>query len=139
MKKSVIRVLAFSATVLFWTSVCSAQTTPKKKAVPPAKKTAAAPAKPVQVTPSAADIADGKAMISKSDCLACHKVDAKLIGPAYIDVAKKYPDTEANYALLTSKILAGGSGVWGQIPMAAHPQLQSADVKKIVQYILSLN
>ncbi|WP_228085019.1 c-type cytochrome [Mucilaginibacter sp. JRF] len=87
---------------------------------------------------SAADIAAGKALIAKSDCLACHKVDTKLVGPAYIDVAKKYPATPANYATLAKKVIDGGSGVWGQIPMSPHATLAAADADKMVKYILSL-
>ncbi len=88
--------------------------------------------------PTAAEIAAGKALVAKSDCLTCHKVDVKLVGPAYIDVAKKYPDSEANYTLLTKKVIEGGSGAWGQIPMSPHPTLAAADAKKMVKYILSL-
>ncbi|RKD12785.1 hypothetical protein BCY91_11070 [Pelobium manganitolerans] len=88
--------------------------------------------------PSASVIESGKVLISKSDCLACHKVDTKLLGPSYLDVAKKYPATEANYQKLTKKVLEGGSGVWGNIPMAPHINLSSADARKMVQYILSL-
>ena len=88
--------------------------------------------------PSAADLEAGKALLSKSDCLTCHKVDTKVIGPAYIDVAKKYPANEANYTKLTDKVIAGGAGNWGTMAMTPHPQLAKADVKKMVQYILSL-
>jgi cytochrome c len=88
---------------------------------------------------SAATIEEGKQLLSKSDCLSCHKTDVKIVGPAYIDVAKKYPATAANYEKLTQKIIAGGAGVWGDIPMSAHPSTPPADVKKMVQYILSLN
>jgi len=108
---------------------------PVKKA--PAKTASAKPtAKPVA---SAQDIADGKALLSKSDCLACHKLDQKLVGPAYLDVAKKYPATEASVTLLCNKVLNGGAGVWGEVAMAPHPALPAADAKKMVQYILSLN
>ena len=89
--------------------------------------------------PSAAELEEGKGLLAKSDCLACHKVDTKLIGPAYNEVAKKYPATEANYNALADKVIAGGSGVWGATAMTPHPQLSKADVKKMVQYILSLN
>lgn len=87
---------------------------------------------------SAADIVAGKQLLSKSDCLACHKVDEKFVGPAYKDVAAKYPANATNYALLTKKVIAGGSGVWGETPMSPHPQLAAADVRKMVTYILSL-
>jgi cytochrome c len=88
--------------------------------------------------PTAADIAAGKALFLKSDCLSCHKMDIKLVGPAYYDVAKKYPPTEANYEMLASKVISGGSGVWGQVAMAPHPTITHDDAKKIVEYILSL-
>ena len=85
-----------------------------------------------------ADIAEGKALISKSDCLACHKLDVKLVGPAYADVAKKYPSTPANVTMLANKVIKGGTGVWGQIPMTPYPTLALADAKKMVKYVLSL-
>jgi cytochrome c len=87
---------------------------------------------------SAVTLEEGKQLLSKSDCLSCHKMDVKIVGPAYIDVAKKYPATAANYEKLTQKVIAGGAGVWGDIPMSAHPSTPPADVKKMVQYILSL-
>ncbi len=88
---------------------------------------------------SAADIEAGKALLAKSDCLACHKVEGKLVGPGYNEVAKKYPATEANYDKLAKKIIEGGSGNWGTMAMSPHPTLAAADAKKMVQYILSLN
>lgn len=86
----------------------------------------------------AADIAAGKDLVSKSDCLTCHRLDVKLVGPAYMDVAKKYPATEANYTMLANKVIAGGAGNWGQIPMSPHPALSVADAKKMVKYVLSV-
>ena len=68
--------------------------------------------------PTAADLAAGKALFLKSDCLTCHKMDVKLVGPAYYDVAKKYPPTEADYELLANKVISGGSGNWGTVAMA---------------------
>jgi cytochrome c len=94
--------------------------------------------KAIAKKPTAADIAFGKALFQKSDCLTCHKMDVKLVGPAYYDVAKKYAPTDANYEMLASKVIAGGSGVWGQVAMAPHPALTHADAKKIVEYVLSL-
>ncbi len=87
---------------------------------------------------SAAIIEEGKLLISKSDCLACHKDDAKMLGPSYLEIAKKYPATEVNYKLLSKKIMEGGSGNWGKIPMSPHANLAPADAKKMVQYILAL-
>ena len=102
-----------------------------KKGTAPAKK-------PVAVAATAAEIAAGKALLQKSDCTTCHRPDVKLIGPAFIEIAKKYPATEANYQLLAGKIINGGSGVWGQIPMSPHPAVSQSDAKKMVKYILSL-
>ena len=96
-------------------------------------KKAATPPKP-----SAATLEQGKALITKSDCLSCHKLDIKLVGPAYKDVAAKYPATEDNYNMLVAKVMNGGSGNWGQVAMAAHPNLPATDVRKMVQYILSI-
>lgn len=84
------------------------------------------------------DIEDGKLLISKSDCLGCHNVENKMVGPAYITIAQTYPLTDANVTALSQKIIAGGSGKWGQIPMTPHPAITSPDAKKIVKYILSL-
>ena len=81
---------------------------------------------------------DGKALIEASDCRTCHLDKDKLIGPSYIEVAKKYPNTEANVKLLSSKVMAGGTGVWGQIPMVAHPNLSAEDAEAMVKYILSM-
>nr|MBC7612484.1 c-type cytochrome [Pseudopedobacter sp.] len=84
------------------------------------------------------NFAAGKELIVKSDCLGCHKEQEKLVGPAYVDVAKKYAATAENVTLLAGKIIAGGSGVWGQIPMTPHPQIAEADAETMVKYILSL-
>lgn len=84
------------------------------------------------------DTKKGETLISKSDCFACHKVNEKLLGPSYKDVANKYPKTKANIDYLVNKIKVGGSGVWGAIPMSPHPALSDDDAEAMVQYILSL-
>nr|WP_315163596.1 c-type cytochrome [uncultured Flavobacterium sp.] len=81
---------------------------------------------------------EGEKLIAKSDCVGCHKLDKKLIGPSYLDIAKKYPSNEKNVAYLSGKIIKGGSGVWGTIPMAAHTSLKKDDAKSMAKYILSL-
>lgn len=101
----------------------------------PAAAPAAAPA--VTSTPAASG-PDGKALIASSDCLTCHKEDAKVIGPSYQEVAAKYENNADNVKLLTEKIIKGGSGVWGQIPMSGHPNLSQTDADAMVKYILSL-
>ncbi len=113
----------------------AAVTTPGKPALV-ATQPAVAP-KPAAADDSA-DIKKGQALISQSDCLACHKVEEKLLGPSYKDVANKYPNNAATIAQLANKIKKGGSGVWGAIPMSPHPALSDDDAKAMVKYILSL-
>ncbi|HEY0054862.1 MAG TPA: c-type cytochrome [Pedobacter sp.] len=81
----------------------------------------------------------GAKLIAGSDCLACHKEKDKLVGPAYVEVAKKYKDTEADINYLAGKVIKGGAGVWGQVPMSPHPALSESDAREMVKYILSLN
>ena len=81
---------------------------------------------------------DGEKLIAKSDCIGCHKIDKKLIGPSYLDIAKKYPLNDKSINYLASKIIKGGSGVWGTIPMAAHSTLKKEDAKLMAKYILSV-
>ena len=87
---------------------------------------------------SGAAASPGAKLIAAADCSTCHKVHDKVIGPAFVDVAAKYPPTEANIDTLAAKVIKGGKGHWGDIPMAAHPTLALADAKQMVQYILSL-
>lgn len=84
------------------------------------------------------DYQKGLELVAKSDCLTCHKVSEKVTGPAYKDVAAKYESTEENINLLAAKVLKGGSGVWGAIPMTPHPLVSEADAKQMVKYILLL-
>jgi cytochrome c len=77
-------------------------------------------------------------LIAQSDCLTCHKIDEKLVGPSYKEVANKYANDEQTKTLLAEKIIKGGKGVWGEIPMTPHPQISEADAKIMVTYILSL-
>lgn len=80
----------------------------------------------------------GKNLIATSDCLACHNVDNKLVGPAYVEVAQKYEFNDKNVEYLASKIIDGGAGVWGQIPMSPHPDLSKENAREMAKYILSL-
>jgi cytochrome c len=70
--------------------------------------------------------------------MACHAVDAKRVGPAYKDVAAKYADNKDAVAVLSAKVIKGGSGSWGVVPMPANPQVSEAEAKTLVQWILSL-
>jgi len=80
----------------------------------------------------------GLELIGASDCMGCHEIDKKKIGPAYIDVAAKYDNTPAIMDTLVNKIIKGGSGNWGAIPMAPHPTIPEADAREMVKYIMSL-
>lgn len=84
------------------------------------------------------DYTKGLELIGKSDCLTCHKVGDKLIGPSYKEVAAKYDNTEENITMLAGKIIKGGQGVWGSVPMTAHPAVTEDDAKAMVKYIFLL-
>jgi cytochrome c len=107
------------------------------------KKEEAASETPVDnsmVTPGAAEAAasKGAALIEQKDCKTCHKIDAKLVGPGYKEVAQKYEATEANIEMLSGKVITGGSGNWGEVAMTPHPDVSKDDAKEMVKYILSL-
>jgi cytochrome c len=77
-------------------------------------------------------------IVAKSDCVTCHKVNEASTGPAWMDVAKKYENSDANVKMLTEKVLKGGQGNWGTIPMTGHPNMSEEDATTIVKYILAL-
>jgi cytochrome c len=82
--------------------------------------------------------APGAKLIAASDCTTCHKIDTKVIGPAFKDIAAKYPSTDANVDTLANKIIKGGSGHWGTVAMTPHQTLAVDDAKSMVKFILSL-
>ncbi len=86
----------------------------------------------------ALDAKASEALAQKSGCLACHAVQNKVVGPSYKEVAAKYKNDKGAEARLAAKIKAGGSGVWGPIPMPPHPQVKEDDIRTITQWILSL-
>ncbi|MBK9674815.1 MAG: c-type cytochrome [Betaproteobacteria bacterium] len=77
-------------------------------------------------------------LLKKSGCTACHQNDKKLVGPAYKDVAAKYKGDAGAAAKLAGKVKAGGSGVWGPVPMPPHPQLKDDDIKTMIAYVLAM-
>jgi cytochrome c len=82
---------------------------------------------------------NAEALAQKSNCLMCHSVDKKILGPAYKEVAAKYKGDKAAEARLIQKVKAGGSGAWGDMPMPPNsPQVKDEDIKTLVQWILSL-
>lgn len=82
------------------------------------------------------EISEGEALMAKSNCSSCHRPMVKLIGPSFNDLAAKYPTTDENYKMLTEKIIKGGTGNWGSVPMSPHPEISEADAKKMLDYIL---
>lgn len=82
----------------------------------------------------------GLALVAKSDCLTCHKIDDKLVGPSYKEIANKYAGAPNDViTALARTIIQGGSGNWGNVPMTPHPSLSQEDAESMVRYILSLN
>ena len=136
----IIKLITPALCIVLTLSLCMASAQAKKKVVAK-KKPATAVTKVPPPPPFATDaeIADGKVLISKSDCLACHKTEDKLVGPAYTAVAAKYPHDQNSVNTLTEKVISGGSGVWGPVPMAPHPTISKADAYKMIKYILTLN
>ena len=79
-----------------------------------------------------------QALATSKNCMACHALDKKLVGPAYKDVAAKYAGDKAAVDKLAAKIMKGGSGVWGPVPMPANAQVNDAEAKKLAAWVMSL-
>ncbi|KQP18321.1 c-type cytochrome [Pseudorhodoferax sp. Leaf267] len=80
-----------------------------------------------------------QALATSKNCMTCHAIDKKLVGPAYKAIAEKYKDDKGAVDKLAAKIVKGGSGVWGPVPMPANPQVNEADSKKLAAWVMSLN
>jgi cytochrome c len=78
-----------------------------------------------------------QALATAKNCMACHAVANKVVGPAYKDVAAKYKGDKTAVDKLATKLMKGGSGVWGAIPMPANPQVNEAEAKKLAAWVLS--
>ena len=76
-------------------------------------------------------------LAQKKNCMACHALATKVIGPSYKDVAAKYTGQADAVAKLSQKVIKGGAGVWGAVPMPANPQVSEAEAKQLVQWILT--
>jgi len=92
---------------------------------------------------AALSVASGAAVASADlakakNCLACHAMDKKLVGPAYKDVAAKYAGDKDAATKLAKKIREGGTGVWGQVPMPANPQVSEAEAVTLAKWILTV-
>ncbi|MEQ8469766.1 MAG: DUF1080 domain-containing protein [Marinoscillum sp.] len=84
-------------------------------------------------------IVSGAELIEKSDCKSCHNEEVKTVGPAYISIARRYNDSEGTISMLVGKVIKGGSGVWGEALMTAHPALEEEDAQEMIKYILTLD
>lgn len=84
-------------------------------------------------------VAQGAALVKKSDCNTCHHITNQLVGPAHTEVAKKYEFTNENIEKLADRIMKGSSGIWGQVMMTPHPDLSRDDALKMARYVLSLD
>jgi cytochrome c len=129
MKKTILFLLVSSATIL----ACNSSGSSSGKSDSAATAPAAVPAASEQ----------GLELIGASDCTTCHRLHktdpGSNIGPYYSQVAAKYsPAADTTVDRLVHKIISGGTGVWGAVPMTPHPALSPADVKIMVSYILSL-
>lgn len=128
MKKMITLILTIA--IVAWLVACGVSQTADKK------ETTITAAADISSNP---DYKKGLELIAKSDCLTCHKINEKSTGPAYSDVATKYaPATDSTINNLATKIIKGGSGVWGAIPMTPHPQVSEVDAVQMVKYILLL-
>jgi cytochrome c len=76
-------------------------------------------------------------LAQKKNCMACHAIDKKLVGPSYKDVAAKYAGQKDAVDKLAQKVLKGGTGAWGAVPMPANPQVTEAEAKQLVSWILT--
>ncbi len=78
-----------------------------------------------------------QALAQAKNCMACHAVDKKLVGPSYKDIAKKYAGQKDVAAMLAGKIIKGGAGSWGAVPMPANPQVSEAEAQRLVAWIMA--
>ena len=78
-----------------------------------------------------------QALATSKNCMACHSVDKKLVGPSFKDIAAKYAGQAGAADKLAGKVVKGGSGVWGPVPMPANAQVNDADATKLVDWILA--
>lgn len=122
--------------LVIFISACGGGASSDKASEDSAKNAAMQPQK--QDVTENPDYVKGLDLIAKSDCLVCHKVDEKLTGPAYRDVANKYTNDQANVEMLAKKVIAGGSGVWGATMMTPHPGISTDDAQSMVKYVLLL-
>ena len=89
---------------------------------------------------SVASAQSAEDLLKKNGCTACHAIDKKVVGPAYMDVSQKYAKENRDQVMarLSDKVKKGGAGVWGQVPMPPNPQVSDADLKTMLTYVIDL-
>jgi cytochrome c len=92
----------------------------------------------IAATVAAGPVLANADLAKKKNCMACHALEAKLVGPSYKDVAAKYAGNKDAAAALAQKVLKGGAGVWGPVPMPANAQVTEAEAKQLVAWILTV-
>jgi cytochrome c len=80
----------------------------------------------------------GAKLVAANDCLTCHRINEKNVGPSFMNIAAKYGNNNGNIENLTTKVITGGKGLWGTAAMTPHPNVQYSDVAQMVRFILSL-
>ena len=135
------------------TPVAASETTPEEAAAeatesaPAAEGTAAVTEAAAEVEAAvteaveevaAATTVDAQTLATSSGCMGCHQLEAKVVGPAYKEVAAKYKDEAGALDMLIGKVKAGGVGTWGQIPMPPNAHVSEEDIRTIVEWVLSL-
>lgn len=133
--------LALLAVAGFTFACGGGEKTAESTATPEAAAPAAAPAQEISLEDKYKDdpiYIKGLEKLKTSDCTSCHMVERKIVGPSYAEVAAKYESTEENVTKLAEKVIAGGVGVWGEVPMPPHPALSIEDAKDMVRYVLLL-
>ncbi|HEY0271964.1 MAG TPA: c-type cytochrome [Chitinophaga sp.] len=131
--------LASMVMIAVFMAACGGGGSKDTKATDDAKSTeTTTPADNSMVTPGAtAPASKGETLEASLDCKTCHKVDMKVVGPSFREIAAKYKPTDENINMLAGKIISGGSGNWGTVAMTPHPDLSKDDAKEIVKYILA--
>lgn len=127
-------ILGMGILVILMSSFSKAELTNSKSGVTAVKHTVS----PASSTAVLFQVSEGERLMNKSDCMGCHNKVNKIIGPAYISIAQKYKPTEKNLNMLADRIIKGGTGVWGTMPMSAHPAMKKTDAVLMVKYILSV-
>lgn len=132
-------IVILSLLTLAWSCSNNAEQTssaqPAQKEVQETKPAEASAPDPLKNNP---DYSKGLELVAQSDCFTCHRVDDMNVGPAYRDIANKYEANAKNISLLAGKIINGGSGVWGQVPMTPHANLSKKEAEQMVKYIMLL-